>query len=191
MRKLVLVVGALLLLLGLPSSGSAGVELTDPLNDVPRQFSSSPAQGGPGTTISFSGTGCPDELEVVVALYSGLPPVIDPDAVPALNLGTAVVTTTVTPDGDGRWSGSFVVPAGTPAGAYFVFADCAGSEAAGFSSASHDGLLGVVDYIPNAFLVLALPGGGGGGGGPSPTPGFDIGDLGAAVPIDGVPRFTG
>jgi hypothetical protein len=192
MRKrklLVVLAGVSALILGIPGS-SAGGNGTDIAADVPTAFTSSPAAGAAGTTITFSGTGCPDANRVFVGLYSGVPPVLP--AVPPTS--AALVSTTLTPSG-GAWNGSFVVPAGTAVGALFVFADCVAPAllGAGVGAASHDGALGLVDYIPNVFVVISLPTGGGAGAtaaAPTATPG-PIGDLGAAIPVSGVPRFTG
>lgn len=190
MRKLLVVLAVVpTVLLGLPASVSAGGE-ANPLDDIPAAFTSSPLSGTVGTRISFSGTGCPAGNGVFVGLYSGTPPV-PPLATPSAD---PVVFEELEPNG--TWSGSFVVPAGTPTGAFFVFADCFPPDDVfdeGLDAASHDGVVGLGDYLPNVFLLLGLPTGGGGGATPAPTtpvPGL-VGDLGAAIPVDGVPRFTG
>jgi hypothetical protein len=210
MRKLLILVGALLLLLGLPTGGSAGVDGGVPVVDgvAPTMFTSDPLSGGPGTRITFSGSDCQgQDLKVFVGLYQGAPPVGNQNLVLA-NLGTAVVSETVTPGAGGDWSGSFVVPANalpanTPAGAFpfFVAADCvvptspASTTPSGVSGQSHDGGGLVADYIPNTFLLVVVPIRAAGDSAPPPppppSPDFRVSDMGAAVAVDAVPRFNG
>jgi hypothetical protein len=93
----------------------------------------SPSSGPTGTAITVSGAECGDGSPATVTIH--------------LVVGDTIVATTTVPiagGGNGKWSGSITVPAGTAAGAIQVNANCFSSEAEQEFS-----------YVPGSFTVTA------------------------------------
>ncbi len=176
-RSLQLLVAMTLAVTGmvaLPGSGSAV---------IPQPISVNPTSGPPGSTFTVSGGGCPAPNSGAAALFS-----------PLDLLGDPIAEEDDDPATDGSWQVPLTVPANATPGVYVVRASCFPPDMGGAGVRRQDhGGVPVDDYIPSAFIVTpaAVP-----TPAPVPTPTptfsalpFDL--TGPAVPVSGVPTFTG
>ncbi|MDP8991726.1 MAG: hypothetical protein M3N31_01505 [Actinomycetota bacterium] len=199
------VLGVAVLGVATPVRGNTLPTLGDVLALLPNSapFNATPLSGGPGTVIRVSGVcGFPkDVADLGVSLIG------EPEVVVTLGTSPPVIATLPIIDDEGNWAGTLTVPSTATPGTYPLNAVCnfsgevevellnglsvesAWTESQGVRAATHEvGHLGdvtdltVIRYQPRTFEVVV----------PAQTaqlPSF--GDLGAAVPVDAVPRFTG
>ena len=196
------VLGVAALGVATPVRGAPIPTLEDVLALLPNSapFNATPFSGGPGTVIRVSGVcGFPEDVADLGVDLVGEPQVV-------VTLGTSPPATATLPtDDEGNWAGTLTVPSTATPGTYPLNAVCnlsgevhllnglsvegAWTESQGVRAATHvPGHLGdvedltVIRYQPRSFEVV----------GPAQAaqlPSF--GDLGAAVPVEAVPRFTG
>ena len=199
------VLGVAALGLATPVRGNTVPTLAEVLALLPGSapFNAEPLSGGPGTVIRVSGVcGFPEDVaDLGVDLVGAVEVVV--------TLGTSPPVTETFPirDEEGSWGGTLTVPRGATAGTYPLNAVCNFSgevellngEANGIAlerkpvpqglrAATHElGHLGdvkvpLIQYQPKTFEVVVPAQA-------AQLPSF--GDLGAAVPVEAVPRFTG
>ncbi|MCB1003435.1 MAG: VCBS repeat-containing protein [Acidimicrobiales bacterium] len=99
------------------AAGAAAAKQAEPDGEASGPgFSSAPAEGPTGTSIALSGAGC---------VLPGSDEPGDGVVVTLVHDGAVFTADTLTVADDGTWSGTLVVPAGTPADPYRIKAVCA------------------------------------------------------------------